>query len=112
MKELHTFHIPVMGTGFSIDTPVKVAPYGISSVVSLVNDTLIESMRKFYCEAYHIDYREIKKGEDDHRARRITEYLNLLDTIVRKRFEALRSSPFETGTEITKYFELLPDTSP
>ena len=22
----HTFHIPVMGTGFTIDTPIKVAP--------------------------------------------------------------------------------------
>ena len=31
-----------VGTGFTIDTPLKVARYGISSVVSLVDDVLIE----------------------------------------------------------------------
>ncbi len=112
MKELHTFHIPVMGTGFSIDTPVKVAPYGISSVISLVDDTLIEYMRKFYCEKYRETYKAITPKDPDHRARRITEYLNLLDKIVRQKFEALKASAFEKGTEITKYFELLPETSP
>jgi hypothetical protein len=30
----HAFHIPVLGLGFSIDTPLKVARYGISSVIS------------------------------------------------------------------------------
>ena len=35
-----------MGTGFTIDTPLNVAKYGISSVVSLVDDLLIEKMRK------------------------------------------------------------------
>ena len=39
-KNKHTFHIPVMGTGFTIDTPIKVAKYGISSVVSLVDDII------------------------------------------------------------------------
>ena len=37
-EPVHTFHIPVMGTGFTIDTPLKVARYGIASVVSLVDD--------------------------------------------------------------------------
>jgi len=111
-SELHTFHIPVMGTGFSIDTPVKVAPYGISSVISLVDDTLIEYMRKFYCEKYRETYKAITPKDPDHRAHRITEYLNLLDKIVRQKFEALKTSAFDKGTEITKYFELLPETSP
>jgi len=111
-NDLHTFHIPVMGIGFSIDTPLKVARYGISSVISLVDDTLIEHMRKFYCNAYRVEYHEIKNDEHDHRARRITEYLNLLDSIVQKQFEDLKHSAFEPGTEITKYFELLPDSSP
>ena len=31
----HTFHIPVLGLGYSVDTPLKVARYGISSVVSI-----------------------------------------------------------------------------
>ncbi len=112
MKKRHTFHIPVMGTGFTIDTPIKVAKYGISSVISLVDDTLIEQMRKFYAKLYKEDYREIKKGDPDHRARRITEYLNLVDRIVKKQISDLKVSAFETGSEITKYFELLPDTSP
>lgn len=112
MNDLHTFHIPVMGTGFSIDTPVKVAPYGISSVISLVDDTLIEYMRRFYCEKYRKSYQAITPKDPDHRAQRITEYLNLIDEIVRKKFEELKASAFEKGTEITKYFELLPETSP
>jgi hypothetical protein len=45
-NKVHTFHIPVMGLAFSIDTPVKVARFGISSVVSIVDDVLIEQMRK------------------------------------------------------------------
>jgi hypothetical protein len=46
----HTFHIPVMGTSFTVDTPLKVARYGISSVVSLVDDVLVEQMRRFHSE--------------------------------------------------------------
>ena len=37
----HTFHNPVMGLAFTIDTPVKVARYGISSVISIVDDILL-----------------------------------------------------------------------
>ena len=44
--DLHSFHIPVLGLGYSIDTPVKVARFGISSVISINNllaDILIYS---------------------------------------------------------------------
>ena len=34
----HQFHIPVMGLGFTIDTPVKIARYGINSAISIVED--------------------------------------------------------------------------
>jgi len=112
MNNIHSFHIPVMGTGFSIDTPIKVARYGISSVISLVDDTLIEQMRQFYCGVLKEPYSPITKYDEDHRARRITEYLNLVDRIVKKQFESLQTSAFEGGTEITKYFELLADDSP
>ena len=37
----HTFHIPVMGIAFTIDTALRVAKYGISSVISMVDDVLI-----------------------------------------------------------------------
>ena len=43
----HSFQIPVMGTGFSVDTALRIAKYGISSVISLVDDVLIEQMRKY-----------------------------------------------------------------
>jgi len=108
---MHTFHIPVMGTGFSIDTPIKVAPFGISSVISLVDDALIEEMRQFYSHLMGEECTAISKYEEDFRARRITAYLNLVHRIVEKRFQEVKNSSFEEGTEITKYFELLPDDS-
>lgn len=101
-----------MGTGFSIDTPVKVAKYGISSVISLVDDCLIEEMRKHYCQKLGEEYVPITKYADDFRARRIREYLNLVDRIVQRQFAELKASAFEIGSEITKYFSLLPDESP
>jgi len=108
--EPHSFQIPVMGTGFSIDTPLKVAKYGISSVISLVDDNLIEQMRQFHSQKNNLPYSPIRKGSEDWRASRITSYLNLLDDLVKKDVLGLLESPFEEGSEITRYFELLPDT--
>ncbi|MDE2222582.1 MAG: hypothetical protein KGK03_05880 [Candidatus Omnitrophica bacterium] len=110
-NQIHTFHIPVMGTAFSIDTPIKVARYGIHSVISLVDDTLIEQMRQFYCEQEGEPYRPITKHDEDFRARRITAYLDLVNRIVQRQFKELKESPFEPGSEITKYFEMLADDS-
>lgn len=104
----HTFHIPVMGTGFTIDTPLKIARYGISSVISLVDDTLIEQMRKVHCEKSGEPYEEIARNDEDSRARRITAYLNLLDLLLNRQMAALRAAPFQKGSDITRYFELLP----
>lgn len=112
MTQIHSFHIPVMGTAFTIDSPIRVAHYGISSVISLVDDTLVEQMRAHYCRVFGEEYREITKYDDDFRARRITEYLNLVDRIVKQKFEEVRSSCFEIGSEISKYFEMLPPHSP
>ena len=110
-KPIHSFHIPVMGIAFSIDTPVKVARYGIHSVISLVDDALIEQMRKFYCEKEGEEYIPITKYDNDFRAKRITAYLDLLNRIVQRQFAELKASAFEPGTEITKYFEMLPEDS-
>ena len=109
-KSPHLFHIPVMGTGFSIDTPLRVAKYGISSVISLVDDILIEQMRKFHCNRLGLQYREIPERDENARANRVTAYLDLLNELVRDQVSALRSSPFEPGSEITRYFEMLPDS--
>ena len=106
----HTFYIPVMGTGFTIDTPLRVARYGISSVISLVDDVLIEQMRKYHCEKVGESYEGISDSDSDARAHRITAYLNLLDRLVKKQVEKLRNSPFEEDSEITRYYELLPES--
>ena len=107
----HTFHIPVMGTGFTIDTPLRVAKYGISSVISIVDDFLVEQMRKHHSERTGEPYVAIGSKEEDARARRITAYLNLVGRLVSRQVEKLQASPFEEGSEITRYFELLPDSS-
>ncbi|WP_374166590.1 hypothetical protein [Arcticibacter sp. MXS-1] len=107
----HTFHIPVLGLGFTIDTPLKVARYGISSVLSVVDDILIERMREFYAQKDDEVFVPIKAGEPDSRARRITAYLNMINRKVNQQFDELRAQPFEEGTDITRYFDLLPDTS-
>jgi hypothetical protein len=99
-----------MGTGFSIDTPLRVAQYGISSVISLIDDVLMEQMRKFHCEKEGEPYEEITDRDEDRRAHRITAYLNLMDRLVQRHSNALRSAPFEQGSRITRYFELLPET--
>ena len=111
MAKSHTFHIPVMGIGFTIDTPFKVAPYGISSVISLGDDLLVERMRSFYSNKFNYPFTEVTRNEIDYRAKRITLYLNLMNRMVKHRFQDLKNSTFEKGTELTKYFEMLPDFS-
>ncbi|MFO7617963.1 MAG: hypothetical protein R6V75_12010 [Bacteroidales bacterium] len=107
----HKFHIPVMGIGYSIDTAVRVAPYGISSVISLVDDRLIEKMREFYSRQFNFPFQPISLRVKDHRARRITSYLNLVDRIVKDKFEELKRSVMEKKGEFHKYIEMLPDFS-
>ena len=80
----HSFHIPVMGLCYTVDSPTKVARFGISSVVSIIEDDLIEKMRKFHCAKSGVEYLPIKTSEFDYRAKRITAYLNLIDKIVAK----------------------------
>ena len=113
MKNLqqHKFHIPVMGLAFTIDSPIKVARFGISSVISIVEDRLIEMMRSQYYPTINKLYFPISHNEKDYRAKRITDYLNLVNTIVQAQVEKLKKSAFETGAEIVQYFEMLPDES-
>ncbi len=107
----HTFHIPVLGLGYSVDTPLKVARYGISSVMSIVDDELVERMREFHTEN-KIDYVPISKKETDYRAKRIKAYLNLVKTKVEKQFITLKNEPFEEDSDIYRYFDMLPNESP
>ena len=107
----HIFHIPVMGLAFTIDTPEKVAKYGISSAITIMEDHLIEKMRECLCKKENIPYEKISEKEDDCRAKRITSYLNLLNEIVFKQIEKIRSEDFEKDYDINHYFKMLPDNS-
>ncbi|MFO7523862.1 MAG: hypothetical protein R6W68_00270 [Ignavibacteriaceae bacterium] len=108
---MHTFHIPVMGLAFTIDTPVKTAPYGISSVISIVDDGLIEKMREHYSTRIGIPYTLISEKVKDFRAERITSYLDLIQDIVNAKFEEVKNSIHDKGEEIRKLVEMLPDYS-
>jgi hypothetical protein len=100
-----------MGTGHSIDSPIRVGPYGINSVISIVDDLLIERIRKHYCEKFDIPYSNIPRNAEDGRARRITAYLDLVQQIVEQTFESIKSQPFFEKNDKAKYFEMLPDSS-
>ena len=112
MTKVHSFHIPVMGIGFTIDTPLKVAPYGINSVISLVDDMLLEKLRKMYCSKFEMPYNEITEKINDFRAKRITSYLDLINDLAQKKFENLKNFTFDSIADIKKYFEMLPEYSP
>ena len=90
MKKTHSFHIPVMGIGYTIDTPLKVSHLGMDSVISLVDDILLEKLRKMYSEKFEVPYKEITDKIDDFRAKRITSYLNLINDLVDKKIEDLQ----------------------
>ncbi len=107
----HSFHIPVMGIGFTIDTPLKVSQYGIDSVIAIGNDNLLEKLRKFYCTKYAIPYEEITEKAEDFAAKRITAYLNLINELANRKFDQLRCATQDSTAEIKKYFNLLPDNS-
>ena len=107
----HTFHIPVMGLAFTIDSPVKVARFGLSSVISIIEDNLIEKMRSYYYNLINEEYKPITSKEEDYRAKRITDYLNLVNKIVKDQFEKLKSSTFDAGSDLVLYFEMLPNDS-
>ncbi len=111
MTNNHTFHIPVMGIGYTIDTPLKVSQLGIDSVISLVDDILLEKLRKMYSEKFELPFQEITEKIEDFRAKRITSYLNLMNQLAEKKFEEFKNSAIEKRNGIKEYFNLLPDKS-
>ena len=106
----HNFHIPVMGIAFTIDSPLKVAHFGITSALSIIEDNLIETMRKYYYQQNEEPYIPITTKEKDFRSRRITDYLNLMNRNVQGKVEQLKNSAFEAGSDLVKYFEMLPES--
>ncbi|MCK5907176.1 MAG: hypothetical protein KAG37_06270, partial [Flavobacteriales bacterium] len=111
-NSLHTFHIPIMGIGFTIDTPMKVAQYGISSVISTVDDILVERLRKFYSEKLDLPFQEISTKVEDFRAKRFTAYLNMMQDVATDNLEEIKKSfQNKTTKELDKLMDLLPDVS-
>ncbi|SFS86083.1 hypothetical protein SAMN04487906_1937 [Zhouia amylolytica] len=104
---MHDFHIPVMGLAYTIDSPVRVANYGIDSVVSIIDDELMESMRAYYSKRFKLPYQAITKKMTDYRARRISVYLNLLDSIVKKKFEIFKQELLQDRTSLEKYLKMI-----
>ena len=107
----HTFHIPVMGLAYTIDSPIKVAKYGISSVVSITDDELIEKMRAFYSQKFSLPYLEITSKSHDCRAERIKSYLNLVDGIVKYKFENFKIELSENKVSLENFIRMLPNKS-
>lgn len=110
-QKLHTFHIPVMGLAYTIDSPIKVAHYGISSVISIADDDLIEKMIAFYSSKFQQPYHEITQKMEDYRAKRITTYLNLVSDIVQKKFGSFKSELCENKAVLEQYINMLPSQS-
>jgi hypothetical protein len=108
-QSYHTFHIPVMGTGHSIDSPIRVAPLGITSVISIVDDMLVERIRKFYAHEFGLDFTSIGRNAEDGRARRITAYLDTVQEIVNIKFEEIKAQAFGTNSDKDRYFSMLPE---
>lgn len=110
-KPLHNFHIPVMGLAYTIDSPIRVAQYGISSVVSIIDDEIVEKMKNFYSKKFHLDYPCISTKTHDYRAKRITDYLNMMDDIVNEKFEAFKEEISRSSKALQNFMEMLPNTS-
>jgi hypothetical protein len=76
-----------------------------------MDDDLIEKMTAFYAEKFKQPYEEISQKVEDFRAKRITNYLNLLDTIVTQKFESFKSELIEKRTQLEYFIAILPTTS-
>ncbi len=109
---MHTFHIPVLGISYTVDSPLKVAQYGISSVVSIIEDELLEKMRAYHSLKNGKEYTPITTKEADYRGKRITAYLNMMQTLVNEQISSLRDMEFDGHNKLSRYFEMLPDSAP
>lgn len=110
-KPLHNFHIPVMGLAYTIDSPIRVAQYGISSVISIIDDEIIEKMKDFYNKKFNLDRAGISTKVEDHRAKRVTDYLDMVDDIVNQKFELFKQEISKNKETLKSFMGMLPNTS-
>lgn len=100
-----------MGLAYTIDSPIRVAQYGISSVISIIDDEIIERMKNFYSRKFNLGYPQISRNTEDCRARRITAYLDMVDDIVSEKFEAFKEEISRNTAALRSFMEMLPQTS-
>ncbi|MAO15891.1 hypothetical protein J0656_08185 [Muricauda ruestringensis] len=100
-----------MGLAYTIDSPIRVAHYGISSVISIIDDELMEKMNSFYSKKFNLPYQEISKKVQDYRAKRVTSYLNLVDTIVKGKFAKFKKELAESKLALESFIATLPNKS-
>ena len=110
-KPLHNFHIPVMGLAYTIDSPIRVAQYGISSVISIIDDEILERMKNFYNRKFNLDYLGISTKTEDYRAKRVTAYLDMVDDIVNEKFESFKQEISKNKESLKDFIAMLPNTS-
>ncbi|KPE50895.1 hypothetical protein [Chryseobacterium indologenes] len=110
-KPLHNFHIPVMGLAYTIDSPIRVAQYGISSVISIIDDEILEKMKEFYNKKFNLDYLGISTNAEDYRAKRITAYLDMVDDIVNEKFESFKQEISKNKEALKNFISILPNSS-
>ena len=110
-KPLHNFHIPVMGLAYTIDSPIRVAQYGISSVISIIDDEILEKMKNFYTKKFNLDYLGISTKTEDYSAKRVTAYLDMVDDIVNEKFESFKQEISKNKEALKDFMTMLPNTS-
>ncbi len=110
-KAAHNFHIPVMGLAYTIDSPIRVAQYGISSVISIIDDEIIEKMNVLYHKRNNFSYTEISNKIEDYRAKRITAYLDMVHDVVNLKFENFKQELSKSKEALNEYIDMLPNKS-
>jgi hypothetical protein len=111
-EQLQNFYIPVMGLAFTIDSPIRVAHLGINSVISIIDDELMEKMNAFYSRKFNFAYNEITTKIQDYRAKRTKSYLNLVGKIVEQKYQSFCTEITENKQALLKFLETLPKASP
>ncbi|WP_406539700.1 hypothetical protein [Fibrobacter sp.] len=101
---VHKIHIPVMGICYTADTPIRVAHLGITSVISLVDDGLLEEYRMAYAERLGLDL----GSPQATRIGRIRSYLDFIADEVERKFTRLCACRFDGGSDKDLYFLMLP----
>ena len=101
---VHRIHIPVMGICYTVDTPLRVAHLGITSVISLVDDGLLEEYRMAYAERLGLDL----GSPQTTRIGRIRSYLDFVVDEVERKFARLCAGRFDGASAKDLYCRMLP----